>query len=47
MNDRNDDLTIDLYADEIDSEIEDLYTDDEAADVWEWANAADTLDLAL
>jgi len=47
MHDRDNDLTIDLYAEEIESEIEDLYADDEAADVWAWVTDSDDGDLRL
>jgi hypothetical protein len=47
MFDRDIDLTIDLYADEIESEIEDVYADDDAADVWAWATEADASDIGL
>lgn len=46
MTDRDNDLTIDIYADEIDSEIEDLYADDESAEAWAWATDEDA-DLRL
>ena len=46
MTDRDNDLTIDIYADEIDSEMEDLYVDDEAAEAWAWATDEDA-DLRL
>lgn len=43
MHDRDD---IDLYAEEIEAEIEDLYADDEAAEAWAWATDDDA-DLRL
>lgn len=46
MTDRDSDLTIDIYADELDSELEDLYSDDEAAEAWAWATDEDA-DLRL